>query len=84
MQPNILFITADQWRGECLGHKGHPMVKTPHLDALAADGVSFAKHFANCVPCAPSRASIHTGMYLQNHRSGTNMTPLAFIKCILY
>ncbi len=76
MQPNILFITADQWRGECLGHAGHPMVKTPHLDALAADGVSFRKHFANCAPCAPSRASIHTGLYLQNHRSGTNMTPL--------
>jgi len=76
MQPNILFITADQWRGECLSHAGHPMVKTPHLDALAAEGVSFRKHFANCVPCAPSRASIHTGMYLQNHRSGTNMTPL--------
>jgi arylsulfatase A-like enzyme len=76
MQPNILFITADQWRGECLSHAGHPMVKTPNLDALAADGVSFRKHFANCAPCAPSRASIHTGMYLQNHRSGTNMTPL--------
>ncbi len=76
MQPNILFITADQWRGDCLGLAGHPMVKTPHLDALAAEGVAFTKHFANCAPCAPSRASIHTGMYLQNHRSGTNMTPL--------
>ncbi|MBN4046497.1 sulfatase-like hydrolase/transferase [bacterium AH-315-P15] len=76
MQPNILFITADQWRGECLSHAGHPLVKTPSLDALAAEGVSFQRHYANCVPCAPSRASIHTGMYLQNHRSGTNQTPL--------
>ncbi len=76
MQPNILFITADQWRGDCLSLAGHPMVKTPHLDALAADGVAFLSHFANCAPCAPSRASIHTGMYLQNHRSSTNMTPL--------
>ena len=33
-------------------------------------------HFANAAPCGPSRASLHTGMYLQNHRSGTNGTPL--------
>jgi arylsulfatase A-like enzyme len=51
-------------------------VKTPHLDALAGEGVLFANHFANAVPCGPSRASLHTGMYLQNHRSGTNGTPL--------
>lgn len=73
---NVLFITADQWRGECLGHLGHPTVKTPHLDQLAAEGVSFSRHYANAVPCGPSRASLHTGMYLQNHRSGTNGTPL--------
>jgi arylsulfatase A-like enzyme len=73
---NILFVTADQWRGDCLSALGHPMVRTPHLDALAAEGVLFARHFANAAPCGPSRASLHTGMYLQNHRSGTNGTPL--------
>ncbi len=73
---NILFITADQWRGECLSALGHPMVRTPHLDALAQEGMLFRNHFANTVPCGPSRASLHTGMYLQNHRSGTNGTPL--------
>jgi len=73
---NVLFITADQWRGECLSARGHPMVRTPHLDALAADGVLFERHYANCAPCGPSRASLHTGLYLQNHRSGTNGTPL--------
>ncbi len=72
---NILFITADQWRGECLSCLGH-MVQTPNLDELAADAVLFRHHYANAVPCGPSRASIHTGMYLQNHRSGTNGTPL--------
>ncbi len=71
----MLFITADQWRAECLSSLGHK-VQTPNLDALAADGVLFRKHFANAVPCGPSRASLHTGMYLQNHRSGTNGTPL--------
>jgi len=72
---NILFITADQWRGECLSTLGH-RVQTPNLDKLAAEGVLFKNHFANAAPCGPSRACIHTGMYLQNHRSGTNGTPL--------
>ena len=73
---NVLFITADQWRGDCLSALGHPSVRTPNLDALAADGVLFRRHYANAAPCGPSRASLHTGMYLQNHRSGTNGTPL--------
>jgi arylsulfatase A-like enzyme len=73
---NVLFITADQWRGECLSALDHPVVKTPNLDALVREGVLFRNHFANAVPCGPSRASLHTGMYLQNHRSGTNGTPL--------
>jgi arylsulfatase A-like enzyme len=73
---NILFITADQWRGECLSALGHPCVRTPNLDALARGGTLFRNHFANAAPCGPSRASLHTGMYLQNHRSGANGTPL--------
>ncbi len=73
---NILFITADQWRGDCLSARGHAVVKTPNLDDLAADGVLFGNHFAQCAPCGPSRASILTGMYLMNHRSVRNGTPL--------
>ena len=72
----VLFISADQWRGECLSALGHPVVKTPHLDALAADGVLFRKHFAVTSPCGPSRSSMQTGLYLMNHRSGRNGTPL--------
>src|SRR5678815_5242902 len=73
---DIIFITADQWRAECLSLLGHPVVQTPNLDALARESVTFLNHFANAVPCGPSRTSLHTGMYLQNHRSGTNGTPL--------
>lgn len=73
---NVLFITADQWRGDCLSALDHPVVKTPNLDALGQDGMMFTKHYANAVPCAPSRASLHTGLYLQNHRACTNGTPL--------
>jgi arylsulfatase A-like enzyme len=75
MAKNILFITADQWRAECLSALGH-QVQTPNLDQLAEQGVLFTQHYANAVPCGPSRACLHTGMYLQNHRSGTNGTPL--------
>jgi arylsulfatase A-like enzyme len=71
-----LFITADQWRGDCLSAMGHPTVCTPHLDALAADGVLFRRHYAQCAPCGPSRASLYTGLYLHKHRSCINGTPL--------
>ncbi|MEP6623907.1 MAG: sulfatase-like hydrolase/transferase, partial [Acidimicrobiia bacterium] len=43
---NVLFITVDQWRGECLGAAGHPIVRTPNLDRLAAEGVLFRRHYA--------------------------------------
>jgi len=73
---NILFITADQWRGECLSLLGHPVVKTPHLDALAKESTVFRQHYAQATPCAPSRTSIHTGMYMHNHRCVGNGTPV--------
>lgn len=73
---NVLFITADQWRGDCLSSGGHPCVQTPNLDKLAADGVVFEQHFAQATPCGPSRASLYTGTYLQNHRSVINGMPL--------
>jgi len=73
---NVLLITADQWRGECLSILGHPVVKTPNLDSLAQESVLFCNHYAQCTPCSPSRTSLYTGMYLMNHRSVRNGTPL--------
>jgi arylsulfatase A-like enzyme len=72
----VLFISADQWRGECLSALGHPCVRTPHLDRLAAEGVLFKRHYAQCAPCGPARASLLTGLYMMNHRSVKNGTPL--------
>jgi arylsulfatase A-like enzyme len=72
----VLFISADQWRAECLSAFGHACVRTPHLDRLAQCGVLFRQHYASCSPCGPSRTSMHTGMYLMNHRSGRNGIPL--------
>ena len=73
---NVLFITADQWRGDCLSAAAHPVVRTPNLDRLAAGGVSFRRHFAQAAPCGPSRAALYTGMYSMNNRSVLNGTPL--------
>ena len=72
----VLFISADQWRAECLSAVGHPVVKTPHLDALAAEATLFKRHYTVCAPCGPARTSLNTGLYLMNHRSGRNGTPL--------
>jgi arylsulfatase A-like enzyme len=76
MRPNILLITADQCRGDSLGVAGHPVVRTPNLDRLAARGTYFAQHYAQTAPCGPSRASLYTGLYQMNHRVVRNGTPL--------
>lgn len=73
---NILLVTFDQFRGDAMSCAGHPVVRTPHLDALAADGVRFDRHHSQCAPCAPGRASLYTGMYQMNHRVVGNGTPL--------
>jgi arylsulfatase A-like enzyme len=73
---NVLYITVDQWRGDCLGAARHPVVQTPNLDRLAAEGVLLRRHYAQAAPCGPSRASLHTGTYMMNHRSVLNGTPL--------
>jgi arylsulfatase A-like enzyme len=75
-RPNILLVTADQWRGDSLGVVGHPCVRTPTLDALAGEAVVFTNHFAPCAPCSPARASLYTGLYQMNHRVVANGTPL--------
>jgi arylsulfatase A-like enzyme len=72
----VLFISADQWRGDCLSALGHPCLSTPHLDRLARQGVLFRQHYAQCAPCGPARTSMLTGLYMMNHRSVKNGTPL--------
>ena len=73
---NVMFVTLDQFRADCLSVAGHPLVETPNLDRLAATGVRFASHFGQAAPCAPGRASLYTGMYQMNHRVVANGTPL--------
>lgn len=75
-RPNILLITADQWRGDCLGAMGHPVLRTPHLDAFAETATLFERHYAPTAPCSPARASLYTGLYQMNHRVVFNGAPL--------
>jgi choline-sulfatase len=60
-QPNILFIMADQMAGPALPMYGNPVVKTPHLEKLAGDGVTFRNAYCNNPICAPSRHSMMAG-----------------------
>jgi arylsulfatase A-like enzyme len=73
---NILLVTLDQFRGDCLSAVAHPLVRTPHLDRLAAEGVLFTRHYSQASPCSPGRASLYTGMYQMSHRVVANGTPL--------
>ncbi|MBP5857866.1 alkaline phosphatase family protein [Marivibrio halodurans] len=73
---NILLVTFDQWRWDCLSAMDHPLLRTPVLDAFAADATHFANHWSVTCPCGPARASLFTGTYLHRHRSLRNGTPL--------
>lgn len=73
---NVLLIVVDQWRGRMLPKLGAGYLKLPNIDRLCAEGVTFANHFTQCVPCGPARASLLTGQYLMNHRAVQNTIPL--------
>ena len=64
MEPlNLLVIMSDEHNARVLGCTGHPVVQTPHLDALAARGTRFTNASCNVPICVPSRASFLTGRY---------------------
>ncbi len=73
---NVLLITLDQFRGDCLSSAGHPVVRTPSLDRLASGGVRMARHYSQAAPCGPGRACLYTGTYQLNNRVVGNGTPL--------
>ncbi|MGY8770600.1 MAG: sulfatase family protein [Pirellulales bacterium] len=60
-QPNVLIIVADDLGYGDLGWTGHPHIKTPNIDKLAEQGVSFSQFYAPASVCSPSRASMITG-----------------------
>jgi len=74
--PNILFITADHLRYEPLGFTGDPVIKTPAMDTLASQSVSFSQYFVQSPVCHPSRATIMTGRYPCHHGVRWNFSNL--------
>ena len=66
--PNLVFIMADQWRGQALGYKGIEPVITPNLDRLAGEGVAFDHAVSSYPVSSPARAMLMTGQYPLTNR----------------
>ena len=73
---NILWIMCDQLRFDYLGCAGHPAIRTPHIDALAARGMRFTRAYVQSPVCGSSRMSFYTGRYMRSHGSNWNRYPL--------
>ena len=72
---NLLFVFSDQHTRRALGCMGHPVVRTPHMDALAERGVLFRNGYCNGPICVPSRASLATGRYVFDIGKWDNCKP---------
>ncbi len=75
-RPNILFLQTDNQRWDALGCSGNPIIHTPNIDRLAAQGAYFTHVFATTPICAASRASILTGLYRRRHNFTFLQPPL--------
>ena len=73
-RPNILLITTDEHRYDCLGCYGNPVIRTPHIDSIAQEGVRFERGYVQNPMCMPSRMSIMTGRYCSEHGCNINCT----------
>jgi arylsulfatase len=74
---NVLMLVIDDARWDTVGAAGNPVVQTPRLDRLAAEGVRFEQAFVTTSICMTSRASIFTGQYMSRHGITTFGEPIA-------
>ena len=72
---NLLIIISDEHRKDAMGCAGHPIVKTPNLDALAARGTIFENAYTPSPMCVPTRASIACGDHVHNIGYWDSATP---------
>lgn len=66
-RPNIVFFMTDDQRWDGMSCAGNPVLKTPNMDRIAAEGIRFENMFVTTSLCGPSRASFLTGKYVHNH-----------------
>ena len=71
-RPNILFFITDQQRADWLGCYGHPVLKTPNIDSIAAAGTRFDEFYVASPVCMPNRASLMTGRFPSVHGLRSN------------
>ncbi len=74
-RPNILFLFSDQQRWDAIG-VNNPLIKTPHLDRLAHEGMTFDRAYPPTPVCLPCRASLVTGQYPSTHGATNNHSSL--------
>jgi arylsulfatase A-like enzyme len=75
--PNFLIFVVDQMGSASLGCNGNREVRTPNIDSIAAEGVSFSRCYVNNVVCMPSRATMLTGLTARGHGVLTNGNSLS-------
>ncbi len=84
-RPNIIFVLTDDQPYTLLGCNGHPLVETPNLDRLAAEGVLFHNAHVSTAISTPSRTCMLTGRFERSHgvnfNSGTSLSPEAWQEC---
>jgi len=77
-RPDVLILLTDQLSPRTLGCAGDPVVKTPHIDSLASEGVYFSAAYSVCPVCMPARDSLISGLYPHNHGFWFNYTEPIF------
>ena len=75
-KPNIIFVVADDMGFKDTGYSGNPVVKTPHLDQMAAEGLRFDYFYSAAGTCSPGRMSILTGRTPMRARMTTTVGPM--------
>ena len=75
-RPNFLLIITDQHRADHLGCSGHPVLKTPNIDSIAANGTSFDRFYVATPVCQPNRSTLFTGRMPSLHGVRSNGIPL--------
>src|SRR5690348_16910993 len=77
--PNFLLFITDQHRFDYLGCSGHPVLKTPHIDSIAARGTFFERFYVATPVCMPNRATLMTGRMPSVHGVRSNGSPLSLL-----